>query len=165
MNSENPKPVRRRSRLQWIIRRLTLVFIISFVGLFVLSMTSSRPDNLGVTNGQLAKCPDSPNCVSTQASDEDHRMSAISMTGTQEEIIDKIKSVIATDFSRAKLIRETDDYLHYEFTSLIFRFVVDVEFFVDDDLKVNFRSASRVGRSDLGANRKRMTKITERLKQ
>jgi uncharacterized protein (DUF1499 family) len=165
MNSEQSTQANRRSRTQWFIRRVSLVLILTLGALFGLSMTSSQPENLGVTNGRLAKCPDSPNCVSTQASDESHQMPAITLSGTKEEIIAKIKSVIKSDFPRARLIEETDNYLHYEFTSLVFRFVDDVEFLVDDASEVNFRSASRVGRSDLGANRKRMGKISERLKQ
>jgi uncharacterized protein (DUF1499 family) len=165
MNSEQSKSSNRRSRTQWIVRRLSLALIITFGALFGLSMTSSRPENLGVTNGRLAKCPETPNCVSTQAIDELHRMPAISASGSRNETIAKIKAVIKSDFPRAKLISETENYLHYEFTSLIFRFVDDVEFLVDDASEVNFRSASRVGRSDLGANQKRMEKISERLRE
>lgn len=147
-------------------RRLALLPLVAIGGLYLLSMTAPQPSNLGVTNGQLAKCPESPNCVSTQAADESHRMPPIQMNGSREEIIGKIKSVIQSDFRRARVVSEMDNYLHFEFTSLVFRFVDDVEFLVDDkNGTVDFRSASRVGHSDLGANRNRMEKITERLKQ
>jgi len=44
------------------------------------------------------------------------------------------------------------------------RFIDDVEFLIDEDEElVHFRSASRVGRSDLGVNRKRMSKIVDKL--
>jgi uncharacterized protein (DUF1499 family) len=63
---------------------------------------------------------------------------------------------------RLKIVTESGDYLHAEATSLIFRFVDDVEFFVDREAKViHFRSASRVGHSDLGVNRARMENIRE----
>lgn len=128
-------------------------------------MTASRPTNLGADNGVLAKCPDSPNCVSTQANDEEHGMSPIPLQGDPAGMIGKIKKLIATDYPRANLISESDYYLHFEFKSLIFRFIDDVEFVVDDKHSVvHFRSASRIGHSDLGANRKRMNKISERLK-
>jgi uncharacterized protein (DUF1499 family) len=166
MKSEKPSRENQPSGKRRILRRLALLPILAVAGLYLLSMTSSRPDNLGVTNGKLAKCPDSPNCVSTQADDEAHRMDAIPMSGNNEAIVAKIKSVIQTDFPRARLVSEMNNYLHFEFTSAIFRFVDDVEFLVDDKGSVvNFRSASRVGHSDLGANRKRMEKIIERLKQ
>ena len=61
---------------------------------------------------------------------------------------------------RTKLIQEDEAYLHFEFTSLIMRFVDDVEFLFDDEAKtMHFRSASRTGYSDLGVNRKRMEEI------
>jgi uncharacterized protein (DUF1499 family) len=64
---------------------------------------------------------------------------------------------------RAKVITDTGDYIHAEFTSRLFRFVDDVEFSFDDTNKlINFRSASRKGYSDLGVNRKRMEEIRKR---
>ena len=56
---------------------------------------------------------------------------------------------------RATIIEETGQYMHVEFRSRIFGFVDDVEFLVDDRV-IQVRSASRVGRSDLGVNRKRI---------
>jgi uncharacterized protein (DUF1499 family) len=61
---------------------------------------------------------------------------------------------------RTKLVEENDSYLHYEFTSLLFRFVDDVEFLFDDESKtIHFRSASRTGYGDFGVNRRRMEVI------
>ena len=157
-DKSNQHPIRR------IFRRLTVTLVLSVAALVVLSLTSSRPANLGVTNGQFAKCPDTPNCVSTQATEESHRMPTIPMVGNNDEIVAKIKSVIESEFPRTRLVGEMDNYLHFEFTSLLFRFVDDVEFLVDDKQSlVGFRSASRVGYSDLGTNRKRMKRITDRL--
>jgi uncharacterized protein (DUF1499 family) len=59
-----------------------------------------------------------------------------------------------------KIITEQDDYSRAEATGLLFRFIDDVEFFVDRNSKViHFRSAPRIGYSDMGANRKRMERI------
>lgn len=147
-----------------ITSRLIYLPILVILGLYFISMTASAPTNLGIQNGRLAKCPASPNCVSTQAEDESKRMPAIAFDGTKADAIAKIKAAIADNFSRAKLVGEDTNYLHYEFTSLIFRFVDDVEFLVDDELgEIHFRSASRVGHSDLGANRKRMQKISDEI--
>ena len=54
-----------------------------------------------------------------------------------------------------------EHYLHAEFTSRIFRFVDDVEFLLEDGI-IHVRSASRVGRWDLGANRARIEDIRGR---
>jgi uncharacterized protein (DUF1499 family) len=59
---------------------------------------------------------------------------------------------------------EDDTYLHYEFTSLLLRFVDDVEFLFDDETRtIHFRSASRTGYGDFGVNRSRMEDIRSRL--
>ena len=132
----------------------------------MISFTSSQPENLGVANGQLAKCPTSPNCVSTQAEDALHSMEPIPFVGSATEFLEKIKIVVDSEFCRAKLMSESESYLRFEFKSLVFRFIDDVEFFVDDEMSVvHFRSAARVGHSDLGTNRKRMNKISESLKK
>jgi uncharacterized protein (DUF1499 family) len=50
-----------------------------------------------------------------------------------------------------------------EFRSLMLGFVDDVEFMVDEPQQlIHFRSASRVGYSDLGVNRQRMEEIRRR---
>jgi uncharacterized protein (DUF1499 family) len=64
---------------------------------------------------------------------------------------------------RARVVKDEGNYMHAEFTSRIFRFVDDVEFVIDDAHKViHFRSASRLGYSDFGVNRKRMEEIRKR---
>jgi uncharacterized protein (DUF1499 family) len=119
----------------------------------------SRSARLGVLDGRLAACPSWPNCVSTQADDVQHRIEPLAFTDSPADVMQRIKLVI-TSLPRMKVVRETADYLHVEATSLIFRFVDDVEFYVDADARlIHFRSASRLGYSDLGANRARMKKI------
>jgi uncharacterized protein (DUF1499 family) len=61
---------------------------------------------------------------------------------------------------RTKLVEADETYLHFECTSLLLRFVDDVEFLFDDETKtIHFRSASRIGYGDLGVNRRRMEDI------
>jgi uncharacterized protein (DUF1499 family) len=144
--------------MYWILLSAA-VLTLPIVGLAVLSFMSTRPTNLGVANGRLAPCPSSPNCVSTQALDASHRMEPIPLAGTPEQAMQRIKTVVAA-MPRMKIVAQTDDYLHAEATSRLFRFVDDVEFYLDADARqIHFRSASRVGHSDLGANRARMEQI------
>jgi uncharacterized protein (DUF1499 family) len=64
---------------------------------------------------------------------------------------------------RARIVVAEERYLRAEFTSAIFRFVDDVEFLVDDGTgTIHVRSASRVGNSDLGTNRRRVEEIRSR---
>jgi uncharacterized protein (DUF1499 family) len=129
---------------------------------FTTSCSFAAPAGLGVKQGRLAPCPSSPNCVSTQSPDESHRMDPIPYQGSMGEARERVRGIVLA-MPRTKIAGETDDYLHAEFRSLIWRFVDDVEFLFDDASKrIHFRSASRVGHSDLGVNRKRMETIRER---
>ena len=147
-----------------LFSKLLIVSIVMMLGLAMLSFNSGAPPNLGVTDGKLAPCPDSPNCVSTQTDSHEHQMAPVTWPSSPEEAVEKIKEVVSRDFSRAKLIDESPGYLRYEFRSFIFRFVDDVEFYFDQDAAlIHFRSASRVGHSDMGANKSRMQKIVAAL--
>ena len=107
----------------------------------------------------LAPCPSSPNCVSTQAQDEGHAIVPFRYRKSRAEAKEGLKEALRA-LPRTKLVEEDESYLHYEFTSLLLRFVDDVEFLFDDDAKtIHFRSASRTGYGDLGVNRKRMEEI------
>ena len=107
----------------------------------------------------LAPCPSSPNCVSTQAQDEGHAIEPIRYRKSRAEAKEALKEVIRS-MPRTKLVEEDETYLHYEATSLLLRFIDDVEFLLDDETKtIHFRSASRTGYGDLGVNRKRMEQV------
>lgn len=71
----------------------------------------------------------------------------------------RLKSALANE-KRITIVTEQDAYLHIEARSLIFRFVDDVEFLIDSgQQRVQVRSASRTGYSDLGVNRRRVERI------
>ena len=113
---------------------------------------------------RLAPCPNSPNCVSTLAdvTDAEHAIAPILYTGSAAAAKARLLQVV-TAMPRTKLITDDGDYLHWEFRSLLFRFVDDVEFQIDDAAKtIHFRSASRLGQGDLGANRTRMEDVRTR---
>jgi uncharacterized protein (DUF1499 family) len=108
---------------------------------------------------QLPPCPNSPNCVSTQAADERHAIAPFRYRKSRAEAKETMKTVIRS-LPRIKLVEEGESYLHYEFTSLLLRFVDDVEFLFDDEAKtIHFRSASRTGYGDFGVNRRRMEQV------
>lgn len=111
---------------------------------------------------RLKPCPNKPNCVSTR--DEPPRgLDPIPYDNDPTEVLAVLKAA-ADELGAARLIEETDSYLHIEFKSRVFRFTDDVEFELDTARKlIHFRSASRVGYSDLGVNRKRMLQFRETL--
>jgi uncharacterized protein (DUF1499 family) len=118
--------------------------------------------NLGITNNELTPCPKTPNCVSSQAHDKKHYIKPISYAGTQQEAHDRLLRIIETE-KRTKILADQENYIRVEFTSAVFRFVDDVEFYFPiektDERIIHVRSASRVGSSDLGVNRKRIERI------
>ena len=143
----------------------SLVVLSPVIAFAVLSALSTKPKNLGVNNVRLAPCPNSPNCVSTQTSDSQHTMEAIVFDVSPDDAMRKLKAVLVV-IPRMEIITETESYIHAEATSLIFRFRDDIEFFIDQQSNlIHFRSASRVGKSDLGANRKRVEEIRTAFEQ
>jgi len=121
------------------------------------------PPGLGVTAGRLEPCPASPNCVSTLATDPQHAIAPIPFSIAPAAVLDTIAAVLASE-PRVRIIARDSEYLHAEFRTRFLRFVDDVEFLVDGPAHlVQFRSASRVGESDLGVNRRRMTHLAARL--
>ncbi len=145
-----------------IVGFIIALLVLPILSLALLSMTGRRPSNLGVRDGKLAPCPTSPNCVSTQADDDQHRIEPITSSLPAEESLRRLKQILAA-MPRVTVITERPDYLHAEFRSALFRFVDDVEFFiVPDEQQIHFRSASRVGHGDLGVNRSRMELIRKR---
>ena len=114
------------------------------------------------TPDRLEPCPRTPNCVSTQATRESQRMHPIPYRGDLEtarslllEVLDGEPRVDVADV-RERVIRTV-------FTTRLMRFRDDVIFLLDpNDQLIHFRSASRIGRSDWGTNRRRMKRLSER---
>jgi uncharacterized protein (DUF1499 family) len=112
------------------------------------------------TASRLAPCPRTPNCVSTQAPAGPQHMDPIPYTGSLAEGRARLLEVLR-HHPRTRIVTEEADYLKAECRSEVFHFVDDVEFVFDDAAKrIDFRSASRLGRSDFGVNRKRMEEIS-----
>ncbi len=141
------------------------VIIIGFLGSLLSACSGIRPSNLGVRDGMLAPCPDRPNCVSSQSADKAHAIAPLTFKSTAGNAIADLKRIVGS-MKKASIIQESLTYLHVEFESALFRFVDDVEFDLDDATKlIHIRSASRIGYSDLGVNRRRVEKIRKAWEQ
>jgi uncharacterized protein (DUF1499 family) len=124
-----------------------------------------RPTNLGVQSGKLAPCPSTPNCVNSQSQDSEHKIEPLTYNSSAAQAIADLKTVIQS-FPKTKIVAETDNYLYAEFTIKLIGFVDDVEFYIDDAAKtIHVRSASRLGQSDLGVNRKRIETLRAKLNE
>ncbi|MCX5834219.1 MAG: DUF1499 domain-containing protein [Deltaproteobacteria bacterium] len=143
-----------------MVKKAALSF---FLGIFSLAgCTSPGAVGIGVLDGKLNPCPASPNCVSSQSPGGRHGMEAIPYTMSGNEAKGRLRNIIK-GMEGSSIVSEKDDYIHAEYCSALFRFVDDVEFYLDDTRKlIHFRSASRVGYYDFGVNRKRMEAIREK---
>jgi len=107
----------------------------------------------------LAPCPASPNCVCSRAGDRSHFIEPLRYTGNAERAWQRLKAALGSE-SRLTIAEDSGDYLHAEARSLLFRFVDDIEFLLDPgEGVIQVRSASRVGYSDFGVNRRRVERI------
>ena len=128
-----------------------------------LSACASNEVTTGLVDGQFAPCPDSPNCVSSDATDEEHRVEPYRLKAPARNAWHGLQNVMAGE-PGMQLAVVDDTYLHVEVHSAVMRFVDDTEF----NLRASHgiiavRSAARTGRSDGGVNRKRIERIRQAL--
>lgn len=117
---------------------------------FLSACAGEPPQDIGVVDGRLTACPDSPNCVTSYASDETHGIAPLQAT------LEQVRGAL-NGMERTNIVNQDGNYLYVEFTTALMGYVDDVEFLYDPAAGVtHVRSASRLGYSDLGANRKRI---------
>jgi uncharacterized protein (DUF1499 family) len=138
---------------------LIVAGIILLVLFLAANKNSAVPSTLGLKDGIPAPLPDSPNAVSSQTDQVDKRVEPFPYSGDLEQTKTLIKKM-AADFGGAQILVEKPDYLHMVFTVPFIPFKDDVEFFFSEKERVvHYRSASRIGYSDLGVNRKRHERL------
>lgn len=114
---------------------------------------------------KLPPCLDTPNCVSSQATDKPHYIAPYSTSGDPLQAWAALrKAILAHD--RMTITHETEDTLHAEAISLVLHFVDDIDAILDAKAGlIHIRSASRKGHSDFGVNRKRMETFRAQLRK
>jgi uncharacterized protein (DUF1499 family) len=129
-------------------------------------LSGKRPRTLGVGGGRVAACPATPNCVSSQAprADTTHYIAPIAFSGTPEEAWRALAQAMR-ELPRAVVVTMEAEYLHAEISSRVFGFVDDLECVLDAPARlIHVRSASRLGNSDFGVNRKRVERLRLRFR-
>ena len=129
------------------------------LGLFVyLSIDSRKVRETGLLNGKLRPCPGTPNCVVSEGSGQDSYTEPLTFSGEPGAAWEHAKEALTGLGGRIE--KDTGDYVWATFRSRIWRFVDDTELRLDAAGKViHVRSASRVGKGDLGVNRKRVERL------
>ena len=158
----------------FIFKGLLILIVVLAIGLVAAGqfglLKGTPPNDLGVHDGRLKPPATSPNSVSSQAGlypDHPRRVSAeiapLALRGDGPATLAKIKAIVeGTD--GAVVVKTEPGYLYAQFTTRWMKFTDDVEFWFDPVAGVvQVRSASRLGEGDLGANRKRIEAIRQRL--
>ena len=152
--------------LKWVVIALLVVAVGAIgagqAGLF----RGTAPNDLGVRDGRLKPPSKTDNSVTSQAAlYPDHPQRAYSdlaplpLRGDGPATLAKIKAVLAT-MDGAQVVKSEPDYLYAQYTTRLMKFVDDVEFWYDPTARViQVRSASRVGKGDMGVNRKRIEAV------
>ncbi|MBN3873238.1 DUF1499 domain-containing protein [Nostoc sp. JL33] len=145
---------------QRLLLSITFAILLSLISSFILTgATWAASSGLGVDNGHLSSCPASNNCVVSQNADDKHAIDPIPYHvdhNAAREILLKVLTVVP----RTEIVEQTANYIHALSLSRIFKFVDDVEFYLPpNESVIHLRSASRVGESDLGVNRRRVEQI------
>lgn len=152
--------------IKWIAA-VVFIFVLLFIMMRVYAGTgkinSSFPNgsSIGVEAGRLSPCKESDNCVSSQSFPEDklHYAEVIKYSEYLEQPMEHL-NVIITTMPGCKVTEQSKLYLRAECTSKLLKFKDDLELLISpENHSIDFRSASRVGQSDFGVNRKRIEEI------
>jgi uncharacterized protein (DUF1499 family) len=139
---------------------LTLVLILFIAN----GCSGKRPDEIGIVLSGLRGCPKSPNCVSSEAKDKRHAIESFHIKGDPSASWTLIQDEIAS-MPRWRIVKATNNYIHAECKSRIFRFIDDLELYLNPSNGIiSIRSASRIGYTDFGTNRRRVEHLRSRLR-
>ena len=121
----------------------------------------------GLYQGQFQPCPKKPNCVSSMVSKDDlvHFIEPIKYAPLSQAVARERLIKVLESQERTAFVSESETYLHLTFKTPLMRFTDDIEFYLPpDEPLIHVRSASRIGYSDWGTNRKRLEAIRSAFK-
>lgn len=135
------------------------------LALFVTGCTGMPRNNVDpniVT--ELTPCPSSPNCVSSaEDAGDSHYIDPIAIQGDPDTAWQSLTKILNAE-DGFEIVASGERYLRAVATTRILRFKDDVEFLLERDAgRIDVRSASRVGYSDLGKNRERLEDLRKKM--
>jgi uncharacterized protein (DUF1499 family) len=154
------------SAVKRLAKLIAILAVIAVIALFVMGKISTRGQAPGLVDGRLSTCPDKPNCVCSEyREDSAHHIHALELAEQSAKNANARMVAIITEFGGV-VTTAHPDYIAATFTSPLFGFVDDLEIRFDFEAGlIHFRSASRVGYGDLGANRKRVELVQRQFRQ
>ncbi|MDE2365766.1 MAG: DUF1499 domain-containing protein, partial [Betaproteobacteria bacterium] len=156
--------------IKWGLIVIALVVITGLLAGQLGLLKGNPPTDLGVHDGRLKAPSKTPNSVSSQASlypghpqQQYADIAPLPLKGSAAAALDRIASIIES-MEGGKIIKKEPGYIYAQFTTRLMKYVDDAEFWYDPSAEViQVRSASRLGSSDLGVNRKRIEFIRQKL--
>jgi uncharacterized protein (DUF1499 family) len=158
----------------WIVKWTVIVVVLLAVvalaaGQFGL-LQGSPPTDLGVRDGKLKAPSDAPNSVSSQAAlypTHPQRAYAevapLALQGSGAQTMARLRTAVEST-PGARVVKADEGYLYAQFTTRWMKYVDDLELWFDPAAGVvQARSASRLGHSDMGANRARVEALRRQL--
>ena len=140
---------------------LIIPILITAIALFMVVKNVKMPSGLGVKDGKLADLPKSPNAVSSFTEDPKKRVEPLQFKTSLSDAKERIKKALLA-YGDIEIKSETDNYIYAVSSTSMMRYHDDLEFLFDEkNGVVHFRSASRVGYSDMGMNRKRYDRLAQ----
>ena len=152
--------------VKWLVIALLLLIVVAVVAGQLGFLQGTAPTDLGVHDGKLKPPSMTENSVTSQAAlypDHPQRQYAdiapLALKGDGPATIAKIKAIVE-GMDGAKVVKSEPGYLYAQYTTRVMKYVDDVEFWFDPTANViQVGSASRVGRGDLGVNRRRVEAV------
>lgn len=136
----------------FIIAALAIFYLASFT---YMSFESRKASGPSLKDGKLGPCPGTPNCVLSEEKGAPSYIEPFRVVGGAKEDWAKMKAAVIELGGSVEVDNGT--YLWATFRSKFWRFVDDLELRLDEkEGVIHVRSASRVGKGDLGVNRKRV---------
>ena len=134
------------------------LLLLAIAGASIYSRNGEAP---GLEHGLLRPCPEKPNCVCSQHEGGENYIEPLLYNGVGVHEFKRLVALLET-LPNYEIKVQEEDYIHAEVSSEWLRFVDDVEFVLStSESLIHVRSASRVGHSDLGANRDRIEALRQ----
>jgi uncharacterized protein (DUF1499 family) len=149
--------------LKWLVIGVVVLALAVVIAGQLGLLQGSAPADLGVRYGHLKPPSPKANSVSSQAQlhpqhprHAQAQIAPLRYQGDGAAAFARLQSLVEAT-PGASIVKREADYFYATYTTSVLKFVDDVEFWLDpagDVIQV--RSASRLGESDLGANRARI---------
>jgi len=133
------------------------------MSLFLFSCSGQKPQDLGLYDGAFSPCPSSPNCISSEAKNNNQYINFFTININHGNSWQAIHDTVSA-LKKTKIITFDNNYLHAESASNFFGFVDDIQLHLRKNGQfVAIKSAARLGHSDFGVNRKRIEHLRQQL--